>query len=59
MITKYEDSRDKGYAYVKFHDLGLTKNAIDKLVQFYGSADAAVAVVEAALAAVEKMPEDF
>lgn len=46
MITKYEDSRDKGYAYVKFHDLGLTKNAIDKLVQFYGSADAAVAVVE-------------
>lgn len=46
MITKYEDSRDKGYAYVKFHNLGLTKNAIDKLVQFYGSADAAVAVVE-------------
>lgn len=46
MITRYEDSRDKGYAYVKFHDLGLTKNAIDKLVQFYGSADAAVAVVE-------------
>ena len=46
MITKYEDSRDKGYAYVTFHDLGLTKNAIDKLVQFYGSADAAVAVVE-------------
>lgn len=46
MITKYDDSRDKGYAYVKFHDLGLTKNAIDKLVQFYGSADAAVEVIE-------------
>lgn len=46
MITKYDDSRDKGYAYVKFHDLGLTKNAIDKLVQFYGSADAAVEIIE-------------
>lgn len=46
MITKYEDCQDKGLAYVKFYDLGLTKGAIDKLVKFYGSPEAAVAVIE-------------
>ena len=46
MITKYEDCQDKGLAYVKFYDLGLPKGAIDKLVKFYGSPEAAVAVIE-------------
>lgn len=46
MITKYEDCQDKGLVYVKFYDLGLTKGAIDKLVKFYGSPEAAVAVIE-------------
>lgn len=46
MISKYEDCQDKGLAYVRFYDLGLTKGAIDKLVKFYGSPEAAVAVIE-------------
>lgn len=46
MINKYEDSKDLGLAFVRFHDLGLTKLAIEKLVKFYGSPEAAVSTIE-------------
>lgn len=46
MINKYEDSKDLSLAFVRFYDLGLTKGAIEKLVHFYGSPEAAVEVIE-------------
>ena len=46
MINKYEDSKDLSLAFVRFYDLGLTKGAIEKLVHFYGSPEAAVDVIE-------------
>lgn len=46
MINKYEDSKDLSLAFVRFYDLGLTKCAIEKLVHFYGSPEAAVEVIE-------------
>ena len=46
MINKYEDSKDLSLAFVRFYDLGLTKGAIEKLVHFYGSSEAAVEVIE-------------
>ena len=46
MINKYEDSKDLSLAFVRFYDLGLTKGAIEKLVHFYGSPEAAIEVIE-------------
>lgn len=46
IINKYEDSKDLSLAFVRFYDLGLTKGAIEKLVHFYGSPEAAVEVIE-------------
>lgn len=46
MINKYEDSKDLSLVFVRFYDLGLTKGAIEKLVHFYGSPEAAVEVIE-------------
>lgn len=46
MINKYEDGKDLSLAFVRFYDLGLTKGAIEKLVHFYGSPEAAVEVIE-------------
>lgn len=46
MVNKYEDSKDLSLAFVRFYDLGLTKGAIEKLVHFYGSPEAAVEVIE-------------
>lgn len=46
MINKYEDSKDLSLAFVRFYDLRLTKGAIEKLVHFYGSPEAAIEVIE-------------
>ena len=42
LCERYEDCKDNSRAYVALDGLGLTKNAIDKLIQHYGSADIAV-----------------
>lgn len=47
MCTRYEECKNTGRAYVVFGDLGLTKNAIDKIVKQYGSVDIAVDAVTA------------
>lgn len=47
MCERYVQCRMNGRAYVVFGELGLTKNAIDKIVEHYGSVDLAVDAVEA------------
>lgn len=42
MCLKYEDCKDNGRAYVELQALDLTKKAIDKLVERYGSPDLVV-----------------
>ena len=42
MCEKYNLSKNNSRAYVYFSELGLTKNAVDKLCVRYGSPDAAV-----------------
>lgn len=46
ILSKYNDRVDHGYAYAKLTELGLTVNAIDKLVQVYGSADTLVEKIQ-------------
>lgn len=47
MCLRYADSKDNGRAYVALKEYGLTKNAIDKIVAHYKSADVAVEKVQA------------
>lgn len=42
MCMKYEECKDNGRAYIALKELDLTKNAIDRLVEKYGSADIVV-----------------
>ena len=37
LIERYENSKDYSEAYIKLDKYGLTKNKIDKLVDYYGS----------------------
>lgn len=46
MIVRYEECKDYGRAYVALKAYELTKNAIDKLVKHYGSADIVVERIE-------------
>ena len=42
MCAKYEECKDNGRAYIALKELNLTKHAIDKLIEKYGSADIVV-----------------
>ena len=42
MCAKYEEMKGNGRAYADLKELGLTRNAIDRLVERYGSPDTAV-----------------
>ena len=46
IIDKYENNKDNSEAYVKLDKYGLTKNMIDKLVDFFGSPNVVVAKIE-------------
>ncbi len=46
MCMKYEENKNNGRAYIELKDLGLTKNAIDKLVDQLGSADVVVTTIQ-------------
>lgn len=46
MCMRYEDNKNNGRAYIALKDLGLTKYAIDKLVEQLGSADIVVSTIE-------------
>lgn len=46
MIDKYESSKDYSEAYVKLDKYGLTKQTIDKLVDYFGSPNIVIAKVE-------------
>lgn len=46
MCQKYEECKGNSRAYVALKKLGLTKNAIDRLVKHYHSADVAVDKIE-------------
>lgn len=45
LCNRYEESIDNGEAYVTLSEYGLTKNAIDNLVQWYGSPETAIETV--------------
>lgn len=47
MCTRYNECKMNGRAYVVFGELGLTKNAIERIVEHYGSVDIAVDAVNA------------
>ena len=42
LCTKYEECKNNGRAYAEFKKLGLTKKAVDNLVNRYGSPDVAI-----------------
>lgn len=42
LCERYEGCKDNSRAYIALGDLGLTKNAIDKLIEFYGSVDVVI-----------------
>lgn len=42
LCTKYEECKSNGRAYAEFKKLGLTKKAVDNLVNRYGSPDVAI-----------------
>ncbi|MBP3707143.1 MAG: AAA family ATPase [Clostridia bacterium] len=42
IIEAYEANKDNSVAYIKLHDYGLTKVAIDKLVETYGTPEVVV-----------------
>lgn len=42
LCTKYEECKNNGRAYAEFKKLGLTKKAVDNLVERYGSPDIAI-----------------
>jgi exodeoxyribonuclease V alpha subunit len=46
IIDKYENTKDYSEAYVKLDKYGLSKNVINKLVDFYGSPNTVIAKVE-------------
>ncbi|MDD4779074.1 MAG: AAA family ATPase [Tissierellia bacterium] len=46
IIDKYESSKDYSEAYVRLDKYGLSKNIINKLVDFYGSPNTVIAKVE-------------
>ena len=46
LIERYENSKDYSEAYVKLDKYGLTKNKIDKLVDYYGSPHTVIAKIE-------------
>lgn len=46
VIEKYEASKDYSEAYVKLDKYGLSKNTIDKLVNFFGSPNTVIKKVE-------------
>ena len=46
MCVRYEECKDYGRAYVALQAYELTKNAIDKLIKHYGSADVVVDKIE-------------
>lgn len=46
IINKYENNKDNSEAYVRLDKYGLTKNMIDKLVDFFGSPQTVVGKVE-------------
>ena len=45
ICMKYADNIANGRAYVVLKDLGLTKNAIDKLIKQFGSADVVIDII--------------
>jgi len=47
LCERYEGCKDNSTAYIGLKDLGLTKNAIDKLVKFYGSPDIVISKIDA------------
>lgn len=42
LCLKYEENVENGRAYIELQDLGLTKNALDKLIREFGSPDVVV-----------------
>ena len=46
LIERYENSKDYSEAYVKLDRFGLTKNKIDKLVDYYGSPHIVISKIE-------------
>jgi len=46
LIERYENSKDYSEAYVKLDKYGLTKNKIDKLVDYYGSPHTVIVKIE-------------
>jgi len=46
LIERYENSKDYSEAYVKLDKYGLTKNKIDKLVDYYGSPHIVISKIE-------------
>jgi len=46
LIEKYESSKDYSEAYIKLDKYGLTKNKIDKLVDYYGSPHTVITKIE-------------
>ena len=45
MCLKYAENKDNGRAYVELKSVGLTKHAIDKLIDRFGSADVVVELI--------------
>lgn len=45
MIEKYSDNKSNGRAYVQLKEYGLTKHAIDKLIEQFGSPDLVVEII--------------
>lgn len=46
LIEKYENSKDYSEAYIQLDKYGLTKNKIDKLVDYFGSPQIVIAKIE-------------
>lgn len=46
LISKYEANKDYSEAYIKLDKFGLSKNTIDKLVDYFGSPSIVVAKIE-------------
>ena len=46
LCLKYEENVDNGHAYIELQDLGLTKNALDKLIREFGSPDIVVDILK-------------